>query len=522
MLPVVRNDQLRRATFFDGSDDVFRTSAGFWNGRIPDGLLALAIARSLGATGFRQILTGYNGSNNAVLTLARNSADVLVSDTAAAGTLALSAPTLTIADSGADGFCLYGYARAPGTSTARFYKLPLETRVFSAENDNTTHIAPTATLAGFAHGAWYDAGAAADFFNGEIIATGLFQLAALPSDELVRRMAFDLALWDRLPGEWFRYDRAGGFRSMSGRCHELTGSRVGTRHTTASESAALPKVRHSRRAFIPVDVPAAGQTLAIGTPTEADTAPPLGRSKTKAIGTAASTEAGIAIGRSKSKPLTLAIDVNTAQPLGRKKTRALTAATEAHAAQPLDRSKLRAIAATLETAAAIALGRLKSRLIGAPGESDSGQPVGVGAGGSVNPALETHTAIAIGRRKTKAINPATEPDTASNTPARKQRALGTVTELTASLSLGRTKTKALTAALETGVAQLLGRLKRRLLGTATEVDEALELDFAGALAEYRARAETPARFALAAVSHRSYKANAATPATYTLEATDEI
>lgn len=97
---------------------------------------------------------------------------------------------------------------------------------------------------------------------------------------------------------------------------------------------------------------AGGQSAAVGTATETDSAIAVGRLKTRAVGLTSETDASIALGRRKTRALGIASATDAAIALARAKARALGLATSTEVALPLGRRKARAlgIAAELDTA----------------------------------------------------------------------------------------------------------------------------------------------------------------------------
>lgn len=105
-----------------------------------------------------------------------------------------------------------------------------------------------------------------------------------------------------------------------------------------------------------------GQSAAVNTATETDSAIALGRLKTRAVGLSSETDAAVT--------------------LGRLKVRALGVATEADSAVALARVKARALGLATTTEVALALGRAKARTLGIALETDSARPI-VASGGAV-------------------------------------------------------------------------------------------------------------------------------------------
>lgn len=99
----------------------------------------------------------------------------------------------------------------------------------------------------------------------------------------------------------------------------------------------------------------AGQSAALGTTTETDTAFALGRAKSRTLGLPTEVDTAIALGRSKTRSLGLTSEADVALALARGKSRALGAATSTEVALPLGRAKARALGVAVEVDTALSI-----------------------------------------------------------------------------------------------------------------------------------------------------------------------
>jgi hypothetical protein len=145
--------------------------------------------------------------------------------------------------------------------------------------------------------------------------------------------------------------------------------------------------------FADVVYSAGGQSAAVGTVVETDTAIAVGRHKHRAVGTAAQTDTAVAIARSKIRTVGTATSSETALPIGRMKTRTLGVAAE--------------------TGTAISVGRTKRQTLGLATETDTALPItlpGVAdvkasSTAAVTAGRTSSTAVTAGRTSTPTVAP---------------------------------------------------------------------------------------------------------------------
>ncbi|MGW6009710.1 hypothetical protein [Streptomyces sp. NPDC055210] len=263
----------------------------------------------------------------------------------------------------------------------------------------------------------------------------------------------------------------------------------------------------------------AGQSAALGTAVEADTARALAGSKATALGRAAEADAAQALaGRKtgllgtagesgsaqafagrKARLLGTATEADAAQALAGRKSLALGTAVEADTAQALGRSRSRALTPAGETAAAQAVGRIKTAALTAAAEADEARALTGSRAAALGPAVEAGAARPFGRAKTGSLGPASTVETAQLLVGRKARLLGTAAESSVARPVSTSKSavlpvaeetttalplapaSGLVAAEETSTARALGRVKTRAMGVAGEVGEARPLGRAKAV-----------------------------------------
>lgn len=107
--------------------------------------------------------------------------------------------------------------------------------------------------------------------------------------------------------------------------------------------------------FIDVELDEGGQTAAVGTATETDTAIAIGRVKQRAVGTATETDAAVAVGRAKRLTVSTATSTEVALPITAVKSRAVGTATETDAVFAIVGSKSRTLGLAEETDTAFAI-----------------------------------------------------------------------------------------------------------------------------------------------------------------------
>ncbi len=144
--------------------------------------------------------------------------------------------------------------------------------------------------------------------------------------------------------------------------------------------------------FIDVELDDGGQSAAVGTATETDTALALGRAKARAVGAATETDAAQPLGRAKALAVGVATSTETAMPIGRAKSRALGVATETSSAFTIGRAKQRALGLASETDVALP--------ITAPGVAD----VKATSTPAVTAAYTSDPAVTAGRTSTTAVS----------------------------------------------------------------------------------------------------------------------
>jgi hypothetical protein len=270
-----------------------------------------------------------------------------------------------------------------------------------------------------------------------------------------------------------------------------------------------------------------GTTLVAGVAAEADTAQPVGRSKTKslgvaaeadtanvvarvktvAVGTAVETQSaqaitggvavvsapkrvavvsrsrrgggavatlGVTVGRAGVlPPVAAGVETDTAQPVTARKTKAVGVAAEADTAITLGRSKVKALGIAVETDAAQPVGRSKTKSLGVAAEADTANVVGRSKARTVGVAAETDAAQSIGRAKAKSLGVVGETDTAQPVTARKTKAVGVAAEADTANVVGRSKARTVGVAAGTDAAITLGGLKTLAIGAATDAETAL-------------------------------------------------
>jgi hypothetical protein len=107
--------------------------------------------------------------------------------------------------------------------------------------------------------------------------------------------------------------------------------------------------------FVDIVLDEGGQSAAVGTATETDTAFAVAKAKARAVGAATETDTAQAIGRAKQLAVGTATANETAMPIAAVKTRAVAAATETDTASAIIPSKSRALGTATETDLAIAI-----------------------------------------------------------------------------------------------------------------------------------------------------------------------
>lgn len=144
------------------------------------------------------------------------------------------------------------------------------------------------------------------------------------------------------------------------------------------------------------DVPAGGQTIAVGQSSETDTAQALSRIKRAALAQIAETDAAQAITAAKRRAVGQATETDTAQPI----------------TQPGE--QIVAVGQAAETEFAQAIAHYKRLGVLQPAESDSAQPISISKRRAVGQASEADTAQPIGRpgSQTISLGMATETDIA--------------------------------------------------------------------------------------------------------------
>jgi hypothetical protein len=249
-----------------------------------------------------------------------------------------------------------------------------------------------------------------------------------------------------------------------------------------------------------------GTTLVAGVAAEADTAQPVGRSKTKSLGVAAEADTANVVARVKTVAVGTAVETQSAQAItggvavvsapkrvavvsrsrrggGAVATLGVTvgragvlppvaAGVETDTAQPVTARKTKAVGVAAEADTAITLGRSKVKALGIAVETDAAQPVGRSKTKSLGVAAEADTANVVGRSKARTVGVAAETDAAQSIGRAKAKSLGVVGETDTAQPVTARKTKAVGVAAEADTANVVGRSKARTVGVATEVDAA--------------------------------------------------
>jgi hypothetical protein len=238
---------------------------------------------------------------------------------------------------------------------------------------------------------------------------------------------------------------------------------------------------------------AAGQTVAVNTVTETDTALAIGRIKTKAVGTVTETDTAVTISASKVRVIGTVVETDTAITLGIKK--GVNTVVETDTALPITKPpKVIAVGTVVETDTAGTVGRIKTRAVGTVTETDTAIAITKKKVKAVGIVSETDTAIAISRKKTRAVGIVSETDTAIAIARSKTRLVGIVSETDTAIAIGRKKTKAIgivpetdlalpitkplkgaNTVTETDTAMPLGRRKTKLVGIVSETDSAIAI-----------------------------------------------
>lgn len=219
-----------------------------------------------------------------------------------------------------------------------------------------------------------------------------------------------------------------------------------------------------------------GQTLALGTAEELDTAQPLGKAKTKTITQALETDTAQPIGRAKTRSLGIAVESDAAQPVaGKAKAKTVGLATETDTAQPLGERKTKAAAAAQETDTALTLGETKRRTLGVALATEAAQALGEAKTKALGLAAAIETALSIGRAKRRTLGTSNETDTALTLTPVTGNQLGTAAETDTALGIARRKTRAAALAAATETATAIGRVKTRTLATAAASEAAQAL-----------------------------------------------
>lgn len=144
--------------------------------------------------------------------------------------------------------------------------------------------------------------------------------------------------------------------------------------------------------FIDVELDAGGQTVAVATATETDSAVAVGRQKTRTAGITAETDAALAVARTKQRAVGPATSTETALPVGRQKTRTIGTVTETDSPVSFGRAKRRTLGLAGETDTALA--------VTLPGVAD----VKASSAPSVTAGQTSSTAVTDGRTSTTAVS----------------------------------------------------------------------------------------------------------------------
>lgn len=153
------------------------------------------------------------------------------------------------------------------------------------------------------------------------------------------------------------------------------------------------------------EVAGGGQTVAVNTVVETDTALPVGRAKTETVGVAVETDAALALGRAKTDAVGAATETDAAGAVGRAKARTTGTAAETDAALAVGRRKTRTVGLVATTEVALAVGRVKSRAIGIALDTQAALPI-TRAGAMVVPigtVTDTSLALPMGRVKRRTL-----------------------------------------------------------------------------------------------------------------------
>ncbi len=142
-----------------------------------------------------------------------------------------------------------------------------------------------------------------------------------------------------------------------------------------------------------------GQSAAVATATETDTAQSLARLKTRTAALAAETDTAVALTRRRTYTLPVASETDMAPAVGQVKARALAVAVETDVAQALTARRTLALAVATEVDTARALGKVLGLLVAV--ETDSALPVSI-PGVSVPAA--THAVVVSGPQRAVVVS----------------------------------------------------------------------------------------------------------------------
>jgi len=185
-------------------------------------------------------------------------------------------------------------------------------------------------------------------------------------------------------------------QSASDNAQRLVGSSEtkATAGTTTSRTSTMSASTAVRKVTIAIAPGGAGQSAAVGTATETDTALALNRAKTRAVGIAAETDSALAVAAAKTRIVGVAAETDTGLPIGRVKTRAIGTASESDSALQLGRIHARALGIAAETDSALLIaGALAAVVRGSMTPAAAYAPTAA-AGDSAAPAMSHATSTA--------------------------------------------------------------------------------------------------------------------------------
>lgn len=257
------------------------------------------------------------------------------------------------------------------------------------------------------------------------------------------------------------------------------GQTVAVGQSSEADSALAAAKRKARSAGLPVESDAAlaatrRRTRAAGIAAEADSATASGHSRRRATGMAAEADTATAAGKAKRRGAGLAAETDAAPAAGHARRRATGLAVEADAALAAARAKRRGAGLALEADTATGAGKRKAKAAGLALEADQAQAVTPKGAIGIGTAAESDAALAAGRARRRGAGLAGEADAALAASWRRSRGIGLAGEADAGLAFGRARGRAVGQAIGIDAALAATAVKfNGVVGIAAENGQAL-------------------------------------------------